>query len=311
MQEITFGQLLEHLRISNNFSKTAISRGICSVSSLSRYEEDLFLPDKFTSDYILERLGVNPAYIDYIISDKNYYLLSIQNEIRQLEMKKSWAEIPSLLETYQTNLCSSSNNLHEQFILFHKSNIQIYYQNDYETALDTINEALSKTGLHIDEIKNSKKLLLSSIELELLINSIRIFSYKHDLPNASLVVFLHNYLSNLWEDNFIVQKYLPKVLYYLALSQADSFELKQSRENALKAQEMLIKNCSITGLRDVLLLLNRLDEIMNISSSEEICSRKQILVALDMLENRNTNYLLSEKSIQIWENIRNQALFQI
>lgn len=52
MQEITIGEIIQKVRIKQNITKEQLSRCICSVTTLNRYETGERVPDKFMLDAI-------------------------------------------------------------------------------------------------------------------------------------------------------------------------------------------------------------------------------------------------------------------
>lgn len=309
MQEISFGQLLETIRKQQNISKTNLVRGLCSVSTLSRYENDAFLPDKFLADYLLERLGIDPALIDFVISEKNYKIISLRKNIKNAQLLKDWKMMSSLLEEYQYIKTNVAANIHEQYILLNQSNLLLHRDADYINAKEICCRALQLTKCTFAFSKNLGNTLLSVIEIELYINLFYI-AYKQNDQNFFFYIYdLEKYLLKLGKNNEISAKYLPTIYYYIALIQKQNFELKQCRDCLIKAKEILFTNYSTKYLLEILTLQLELESIMHISSDHEIIIMQQMVIALKMLETKQNNYLLSEEGIQLWENTANQILF--
>lgn len=58
-----FGRRLLHARVDQGMSQTALAAGICSPSSISRWEDGQSIPDSDTTVQLAQRLGLSPAVL--------------------------------------------------------------------------------------------------------------------------------------------------------------------------------------------------------------------------------------------------------
>lgn len=309
MQEISFGQLLETIRIQKFISKTSLARGLCSVSTLSRYESDLFLPDKFIAECLLERLGINPDIFDFVLSEKNYKIAQTRTKIKECLAMRKWNEISSLLDEYQDLDISTVTHVHEQYILLQRSNILINVDHDYAQAKQMCLKALQLTKCPFAVSKRLGNTLLSAAEIELYNNLFYVSFLTEDTKLFSHIYALEKYLVKQNGENSISSKYLPFTYYIIALHQKQIFNFKQCRDYLVMAKDLLISNYSTNYLLEILQLQLELENLMNICTENEIILMRQMVVALKMLDTRQKNNLLSNEGIQIWENTANQTLF--
>jgi transcriptional regulator with XRE-family HTH domain len=58
-----FGRRLHHARVDRGLSQTGLAAGICSPSSVSRWEDGQSVPDHGTVERLADRLGMNPTVL--------------------------------------------------------------------------------------------------------------------------------------------------------------------------------------------------------------------------------------------------------
>lgn len=58
-----FGRRLHHARVDRGLSQTGLAAGICSPSSVSRWEDGQSVPDHGTVEQLADRLGMNPTVL--------------------------------------------------------------------------------------------------------------------------------------------------------------------------------------------------------------------------------------------------------
>ncbi|HIW91417.1 MAG TPA: helix-turn-helix domain-containing protein [Candidatus Corynebacterium avicola] len=58
-----FGRRLHHARVDRGLSQTALAAGICSPSSVSRWEDGQSVPDVDIMEQLADRLGMNPTVL--------------------------------------------------------------------------------------------------------------------------------------------------------------------------------------------------------------------------------------------------------
>ncbi len=255
MQSITFGELLENTRHQLNISKTSLCRGLCSVSSLCRYESDCFTPDIFIAYALLERLGINPHSLDFVISNANHNIVKLRNEINKYTQTKNWSKVISLINEYELQDLTSSINLHEQYILLKKSSISLNYTKDYATVIKLCTEGLSKTNCSfVLKTPHIKKEIYSDIEIQLYINLFYASYFSNDSQLLSYLNEMLNYMTNLIQVSYVSQLYLPYIHYLLSLLQKQTFELSQAMNHLQVAKQLLIKNYRIELLEQILTL---------------------------------------------------------
>ena len=303
MQKTTFGELTETFREQYGFSKTAICRGLCNVSTLYHYENDDFLPDRIVADYLLERLGINPKDCDYMLSPNLVQIYHIRQHITNAALDKNWELISILLEEYKSLDLSNFTFLHEQFIKLYESYILLYKDKNFVKTKDLCLEALAITDCNFNSPKVSvKKIALATVEIELLLNLSYSALELKESEIFSTTYKLKDYLLNLKEANYIHNKYLPYVYYLIAIQQKNMFNLNNAREAVLQAKEILTNTYCIHNLSKVLELQLELENIMHICTDEELEQLKNMILTLKIINTIPNNELITDEGIELWQN---------
>lgn len=131
----TFGQQIRLLRTKQKIKQLELAQGICSVSYLSKVENDSILPSEDIKRLLLERLGVNPN-IDStegrILSElEQWNQAIIKNESEKAE--ELYNQIQSLISPFLKK---------EQLIKFYIYSIHYFVmKRDFDKADEMINEA--------------------------------------------------------------------------------------------------------------------------------------------------------------------------
>lgn len=173
MQEMTLGEMLENMRTDKNISKVQLCEGICTITALTRYEQDVRVPDKFVIDCLLERLGKNPNKIEFIDTDEEFKMSMYRNRIEKKFFQEEFLEVEELLKEYEGEI-RHAMNLHQQYISFKRGQLAVIHRK-LEDALELFLQALSYTKRkEIMEFGIGKK-VLSDIEVEVLYSLAEIY----------------------------------------------------------------------------------------------------------------------------------------
>lgn len=133
--ENTFGQQIKFLRTKRKIKQLELAQGICSVSYLSKVENDTIVPSDEIKNHLLERLGVHPD-IDgterKISNDlENWNQTIIRNEVQKAD--EMYEHIQSYISPF----------LKKEYLI--KLNLySIHYfvlKKDFDKAAEEINEA--------------------------------------------------------------------------------------------------------------------------------------------------------------------------
>lgn len=305
LKEITLGEMLESMRIDKNISKVQLCEGVCTITALTRYEQDIRVPDKFVIDCLLERLGKNSNRIEFIDTDEEFKMSMYRNQIEKMFFNREFSEIEEILKIYEREI-NHSRHLHRQYICLKRGQLAAVNR-EYEYALELFYRALSYTErLAIIEHGIEKK-VLSNIEIETLYNLAEIYTKINEKEKAFFLVSeLKKYLENLEKNDGKKIKYFPKVLLQLARMEKENLNFGLVSAYLKKAEELLVKEYQICDLQKVLQLQIEIEGELGVSDKEiEIKDRMLALKLIDMTVNGN---MITKEGIELWENTANLQL---
>ncbi len=255
------GLLLKTLRKEEKVSLKELSRGICSVTTLSRIENGERKASKILFDAIISKLGKNSDKWDLILTENDKALLYYKNYINFLLNSEKWREIDIYLEKYR-NLIETDNNLNEQYIKIIKA--IVYKENrEYDKALEECIKALELTNLKInfDNFKINMTICKSELKLLCLLGEILLaLNTKSYVEIYSYWKEILNYIEQKCKDEeyklqfYLIIIYNMAYLLYLQNRYADSINYIN------KGIECIIENNSIYYLKKFLKLIINLKD---------------------------------------------------
>ena len=147
MNEFTLGDAIRRVRLEKGFSQQRISKGICTISALSKIENNVFVPPKCKLESILQRMGENS--LQYIIysseREKNMhryhycFISCIQDNVELAEYihkkMQSLVDKSNVIEVQLTNLLNTQLLVKKKEITFQEAYIQ-YEENLKMTISD-------------------------------------------------------------------------------------------------------------------------------------------------------------------------------
>ena len=306
MQEITIGEMLEHLRKKRGVSKERLSDGICSKMTLSRYERDERIPDKFVIDSLLERLEQNPEKLEFIASDEEFQITLYRDEIEEHLECGRFAEAEAVLGRYEKEI-KKEEKLHKQYIRLKYGEL-FFAQKEYQKALEALRSALSYTGREEILTKGLEERLLSFTELELLYKIAETY-YKLEACScsASLFLMLEKYLEKLDEKNEKRLRFFSGVLYYLGVLEKQFQHWERADDYLSKAEKLMRKEFRLQGLSDIMKARIQVEKQLQ-KAPEQFADKEKLLLALEMISMCDAEGMLTEEGIRLWENTVNQQL---
>lgn len=307
LQEVTLGEILEKTRIEKNISKIQLCEGVCTITALTRYEQDIRVPDKFVIDCLLERLGKNSNRIEFIDTDEEFEMSMYRDQIEKKFFNQEFLEIEELLKEYEGKICHSSN-LHQQYLFLKRGQLAAIRQK-YKDTLELFHQALSCTKRSVIEEIGIEKKVLSDIEVETLYSLAEIYLKIGEKEKAVfLLLELKTYLENLEKDNGKRIKYFPKVLLELAQEEKENYNFGLAYSYLEKAEEILIQEYQICKLEKVLQLQLEILEKTGATGIDRDAEKKDQILALKLIDMTIKNGMITREGIELWENTANLQL---
>jgi len=303
LKQNSIGRFIHILRTRNNISQGRLSKGLCSIATLSRIELGERIPDKFLMDALFQRLGKSPDKFEVLLAEKDYFLYEQRKEIEKALFYKDYALAEKLLLEYQDKK-ECKGNLHEQFVLKVSGILDYEDRNDIDQALEKFLSALKCTlpNWKYGELRG-QLLSLEEIDLFLLIS----MSYAKKNKTYDVIVRLKElieYIDNGYTDEEEKVKVYPKAAYLLVKFYIKRGNYLSAEDLCEKAIDILTSNGVIVGLADLLLLYV---EILN-KNGKDVKEKKislQLASLLKVYDEYDIKLLFLSDTAIIVKNIQN------
>lgn len=282
----SLGKILQRLRKEQGMNQEELSRGLCSISTLSRFESGEREPDQILFESLVSRLGKDSTKWELILSENDKRLLEKRNYIEYLIKTNQWEEVEKEIKGYK-KFTGVSKTLHEQYQLFIQALLD-QHNGEFEQALNQCKLALEKTKIVLKEdgliIKNE---VLSKNELRILclIGEILFESNVEqsiDLYNYWTIIL--RYVEARCSDERYRLEFYSQAYYYLAYIDYERAKYRRSICYCKKVLKELIEKRSICYLKQFIRLINKLNEVCDISEILELSSIENLNILLETLE---------------------------
>lgn len=152
----TVGNLIRSIRENRKISRGKLGLGLCSATTLMRYELGERIPDKFMADALLERMGQTPFRYEFIGSEQEFQFRMMRNHIEKLQNKEREKAL-FLIEEYR-NLITEKDSLHMQYLCVRTAEI-FAVQGNIQRAEEVYRRAFGYTELPVSGDKLEKRFL--------------------------------------------------------------------------------------------------------------------------------------------------------
>ncbi|MBQ3559456.1 MAG: helix-turn-helix transcriptional regulator [Agathobacter sp.] len=292
--QINYHGFLRALREMNHVSQECVSKGVCTVSGMNRFENGNRVAEKLMRDRLTARLGISGETYEEYLQPKEYVLwehrLRIVNAIEKRNLKLARKE----LEAYETY--NDLNRINIQFIEAMRFMLLELEGTSEEELLECINKAVKCTVSSVKKALDGAHLLADQ-EINLIAEQMRLSMPKkmvrdintwHIKEYEKLVTYIeHSY----WEDLQKAKVY-PKLAYYISKcileKEATIEELKRGLE---------LCNIAIELLRDV----SRLYYFIELTEARNALGARLMEFSLEQEEFKQIQSMLEENNA--WENL--------
>lgn len=163
MSVYVVGDFLRETRVRKGYTQEAVSFGICTPASLSRIENGVQMPGRFTLEKLLERLGVENNLFNVFVSREEMKLYeTIQAMIRNITDGR-FIELEQQISMVE-KLTKDATELEWQCIIFAKGELLRQRDGNDEAALELFMKAIHITMPNFDGITPLKNNLLKCLE---------------------------------------------------------------------------------------------------------------------------------------------------
>lgn len=299
----TVGNLIRTVREKKKILREKLSWGICSSATLMRYEQGERIPDKFTADALLERMGIVPYRYEFITSDQEFQYRMLRDRIEKLQ-KIDTKEALLSIEQYEMQT-GKKEHLHNQYIWAKRAEIAAEQQ-QYSEAEELFGKALAYTG--ITEVYDAElgAGFFSACEMRCLYGLAEVIFLQGDKSRAYCLyeILKRNLEEHPW-DGEKRREYYPHILYRLAGQKMERNNKGTAYRYLKEAKSLLVENYQITHLGEICELLQRLQREMNESGQDG--ELDDFITALKILEAGKSGEI-TEEGLRLWENTARRQL---
>lgn len=159
------GSVIKREREKYKITQEELCFGICSVSTLSRIENNGQTPSMEKAMALLSRLGLEGSTYMSFVSEEEYRFYDIRSKVEEMLSKKQYEAAYSFTEGQRDYL--QKNVFRKQFLLTVEAVKLCYIDKQYETAIGMTEEALQLTCPRFEKAKKIRY-LLTDIEIDVI-----------------------------------------------------------------------------------------------------------------------------------------------
>ncbi len=298
----TVGNLIRSIREKRKITREKLSLGLCSVTTLTRYELGERIPDKFMADAILERMGQIPFRYEFIGSEQEFQFRMMRNHIEKLQNKEREKAL-FLIEEYR-NLITEKDSLHMQYLCVRTAEI-FAVQGNIQRAEEVYRRAFGYTELPVSGDKLEKR-FLTECEISCVYGLAESLLQQNKMEEALfLYTGMKQYLDRNFWDYRKKQKYYPQILYRLAQKEISDLNTGKAYRHLTEAVKLLMESYQSLHLREICELLQDVEKM--IPGKEKEPEQDEFITVLKILETEK-NGSITEEGIELWESTARQLL---
>lgn len=292
--QINYHGFLRALREMNHVSQECVSKGICTVSGMNRFENGNRLAEKLMRDRLTSRLGISGEKYEDYLQPKEYvrweHRLRIIKAIEKRDLKTAKKELESYVDVPELNRINAQfvDAMHYMILCLEKASD--------EEQLECIQTAVKRT------VSNVKKAvagahLLADQEINLIAEKMRLTPAKKAIRDEkrwriSEYETLISYIEGSYWEKLQKAKVYPKITYYICqlLLEQDSTE-----EELRRGLELC--HVSMELLRDT----SRLYYFIELTETRRALAERLLAYGLEEEEHHQLVEMLAENNE--WESV--------
>jgi transcriptional regulator with XRE-family HTH domain len=214
MGNFKVGDVIRKNRIELKITQEQLSEGICSVSSLSKIENNTRVPSKVVFDALMQRMDKCDALYFAYISDREFEIEEMKYKVNRLILDRQYDNASNMI-TKLEEIIDKNENLYNQYILYSKAIIQKNIGKDYEKVLDLLYDAIHITLPHFNK-KNLSIFLLTEQDVTIINNIASVYNIvNREEEGIDLMYQLVSYIENRCKGLKFLE-FLPVLLYNLS-----------------------------------------------------------------------------------------------
>ena len=284
------GKRIYELRNYLNMTQKELCEGICTQAYISKIENGSLAIAADILFQIAERLGVDVNYFyDSTNAARMDYISEVELLVQELTNKRDFHALYDLIRK-EENTPLMHNKKFKQFILWKKGMCEKYVNNDFNKAIELMNQALA--------ISNTNSKTYSERELEITLSIAHVYidlkQFRKAIEKYEHVMVAMNRIPHLKNDNL-------KIGLYSNLSRVHLFldNLDEAIKYAKLGIHICIKSQSLFGLGYLYFILGRAyEDKKNFESALESFKKAKFIFELTENENLLMKILYNIKDVE-------------
>lgn len=254
MRDKNSGKMIFTLRSHYKISMEKLAKGICSITSLSRFESCERIPDKLLLDALLQRLGKSSDKLEAIMTVADYKLFVHREKIEECIILGDYKTAKDLLGEYAKKH-KAKEPVHMQYILKIKAILSELEEKDIEKSKRYIEEAI-RVSMPEGEKSAIENALLSKSEIQLILMKLYYNDPEEEDEEAlALLKQLDQYVKCHYTDEEELVKIYAKIIRIEAKILLRKENYEKAVEVCESALELLRNNGVLLDFDEILLLM--------------------------------------------------------
>ncbi len=252
MAKNSVGKLINKIREEKRITQKQLCEGLCSSQKLSLIESGLRMPDIFTFECLIQRLGLSPDDFETVLYDDEYQEIELRNRLEKKIVDKEFDTAIEMLEEY--GYSSKEAGLKGQY-WYQIMALVASMKKEHNYAIKLILQAFD--SIHPDWKSVEKDSLLASTkDLELGCMLVDEYMAIGAIDSArELVKELSAYVENHLIQEVELAKVYPKLAYLTSRMIQDKKEQIEAITMCEKAFHLLVVNDSTVFLAEIMEIL--------------------------------------------------------
>lgn len=250
-------ELLRQTRRKKGISQATLSRGICTVSALSRYENGTRIPSSLMFFHLVKRLGLAPSRFAIMISETELSFYEWRWAIQKAILRHDWEEADRVCHKAGVPVPYLAKPIQDQLLYYVQSILAFRQKGDRKCALYYLKKSIECTIPAI-ETKNLQELALSSDEIMLLLYEIYLKDNLHLISKSEAELAfgrLTAYLSKHITDEAELARVYPKLVCVKLNTLGNAINSQEQIMLCKKAKALLDKSHGFFDLAEILRIL--------------------------------------------------------
>lgn len=305
MNQEMLGNMVRFEREKHNWSAKKMADGICSAAAVQRLESGSRVPDFFTLERIIERLGRSVNKLE-LLQDETAYELYYRREILEKHIEDGeYEQAEAAIEEYKA-LDAAKEALHRQYLYKMQAVLAESRDKDYVRAKELLENALRETlpELQVNEIGKS---VLGESEIILLLMKFEIDQKIGEGIPVEAERKILSYIQTHVEDEEAKANIYSKAAWVFGKIEMERKNQQLALWYTLQGEKILTEN----GL--LLHLPQFLERILQLTKETDEASYEEWKKQRDALKNLYEEYgeRYETESVALWKLYRQQEIYLV